>query len=74
MHDSRSSTHRTPAPFRNTSKPLTVTVEDACRITGLGRTRLYELIASGALKSTTIGRRRLVMYSSLEALIHGEAA
>jgi excisionase family DNA binding protein len=52
--------------------PLTVTVPTACQVTGLGRTKLYELIASGALKSTTIGTRRLVDYASVKALLAGE--
>lgn len=49
-------------------KPLTLTVGEALRVTGLGRTKLYELIKDGHLKTTTIGRRRLVIYSSLEEL------
>jgi len=49
-------------------KPLTVTVETALRISGLGRTKLYELINAGTIKTVTVGRRRLVVYSSLEAL------
>ncbi|MDE3017252.1 MAG: helix-turn-helix domain-containing protein [Pseudomonadota bacterium] len=50
------------------SKPITVTVNSALDLTGLGRTKLYELIGSGQLKTVTIGRRRLIVYSSLEAL------
>lgn len=49
-------------------KPITVTVDNAIKISGLGRTKLYELINQGKLKTTTIGRRRLVVYSSLEEL------
>ncbi len=51
--------------------PITITVPDALRLSGIGRTKLYELIAEGRLKSTLIGKRRLVVYSSLERLFAG---
>lgn len=51
-------------------KPLTVTVNDASRMTGLGLTTIWLLIARGDLESTRVGTRRLVMYASLERLIH----
>lgn len=50
------------------SRPITVTVNNALELTGLGRTKLYELISQGTIKTVTIGRRRLVVYASLEAL------
>lgn len=51
-----------------TLKPITITINEALRVSGLGRTKLYELIGSGTLKTITVGRRRLVVYASLEAL------
>ncbi|OSJ30768.1 helix-turn-helix domain-containing protein [Bradyrhizobium japonicum] len=48
---------------------LSCTIDEACEATGLGRTKLYELIGSGQLVTTTIGRRRLVMVRSLLALL-----
>ncbi|WP_372482714.1 helix-turn-helix domain-containing protein [Bradyrhizobium ivorense] len=48
---------------------LTCTIEDACEVTGLGPTKLYELIAAGRIVTTTIGRRRLVVVRSLLALL-----
>jgi excisionase family DNA binding protein len=59
---------------RHPPKPVSATVDDTCRITGLGRTKIYELIAEGKLKTVAIGRRRLVLYSSIEELIHGATA
>ncbi|WP_366520759.1 helix-turn-helix domain-containing protein [Acidocella sp.] len=54
---------------------LTCTVDEACSATGLGRTKLYELIGDGSLATTTIGRRRLVFVDSLRALLEpGNAA
>jgi hypothetical protein len=54
--------------------PVTVTVPDALRLSGLGRTKFYELIGSGAIKSITIGTRRLVDFASLKALLKGPEA
>src|SRR4030088_3019763 len=48
---------------------LTCTIDDACEATGLGRTKLYELIGAGLVVTTTIGRRRLVVVRSLLALL-----
>jgi excisionase family DNA binding protein len=48
---------------------LTCTINEACEVTGLGRTKLYELIGTGHLTTTTVGRRRLVLVSSLQALL-----
>lgn len=55
-------------------KPVSATIDDTCHITGLGRSKVYELISEGKLKAVAIGRRRLVLYSSIEELIHGTAA
>ncbi len=32
-------------------RPITVRVPEACRLTGIGRSKLYELIAAGELKT-----------------------
>jgi excisionase family DNA binding protein len=45
-----------------------VTPSEAIRISGIGRTRLYELIANGTLTSIKLGGKRLVSYASIEAL------
>lgn len=50
---------------------LTCTITETCRATGLGRTKLYELIGEGHLDTTTIGRRRLVLVGSLRTLLLG---
>ncbi len=48
---------------------LSCTIDEACEATGLGRTKLYELIGAGQIITTTVGRRRLVMVRSLIALL-----
>jgi excisionase family DNA binding protein len=58
----RSSASRSSLPF---AQRLTCTIDEACEATGLGRTKLYELISAGQLLTTTVGRRRLVLVRSL---------
>jgi excisionase family DNA binding protein len=48
---------------------LSCTIAEACEVTGLGRTKLYELIGGGHLATTTVGRRRLVLVRSLLSLL-----
>jgi excisionase family DNA binding protein len=43
------------------------------RLTGIGKTKIFELIADGTLETTTVGRRRLILYASLQKLILGQA-
>jgi excisionase family DNA binding protein len=48
---------------------LTCTVREACHETGIGKTRMHELISGGVLESVKIGRRRLVKVTSLLRLV-----
>jgi hypothetical protein len=47
-------------------------MKDASRESGLSIRTLYSLIGEGKLKSTTVGRRRLVIAKSLETLLLGK--
>jgi excisionase family DNA binding protein len=49
-------------------EPIAVTVKTACRLTGIGATKMYELIAAGAVESAKIGNRRLLIYASLKRI------
>ena len=49
-------------------EPLTVRISTAVRITGLSRSRIYELIQSGDLEAVKVGRATLIQYGSLKAL------
>jgi excisionase family DNA binding protein len=53
---------------------LTCTISEACEVTGLGRTKLYELIGDGHLATTTVGRRRLVVVRSLLSLLESNTS
>ena len=54
-----------------------LTIEEACQAMGIGRTKTYELVMSGALASVKIGSRRLIAVSSIaeyiERCLHTEA-
>ena len=52
-----------------TTTPLLVRVEEAARMLSLGRSTVYELIASGQLPSITIGKSRRVPVEALKQWI-----
>jgi excisionase family DNA binding protein len=58
-----------PSVEREPLPPLTVTVPTALSISGLGRSKLYELLAKGDIQSVRIGRRRLINFESLKAFL-----
>lgn len=53
--------------------PLAYSVTEACKVSSIGRTTLYELINSGQLEVRKIGKRTLITARSLRALIEGSA-
>ena len=48
-------------------EPLFNTIPRACERTGLGRSKIYELIAAGDLVTVKVGRRTLIPEASLKA-------
>jgi hypothetical protein len=53
---------------------ITAPIGAFCLLSGLGRTRVYELIGAGQLDSVTIGKRRLVIIESYRQLIERQRA
>jgi excisionase family DNA binding protein len=51
------------------SRPLTVRVREACRLTGIGRSKLYELIAAGEIEIIKVGTITLIPRGSLQNFI-----
>jgi hypothetical protein len=49
--------------------PITASVAEFCRLSGIGRSSAYQMIANGSIDSVTIGRRRLVILDSYRRLI-----
>ena len=52
-------------------EPLTIRVSAAVRLSGLSRSRIYELIQSGDLEIHKVGRTTLIPYRSLKHLVTG---
>lgn len=50
-------------------EPIAYRMEDAVRVSGIGRTKLYSLVKSGELRVTKVGKRTLVPRSELVRLI-----
>jgi excisionase family DNA binding protein len=48
---------------------LLVRPEDAARVLGLGRTKVYELIRSGALRSVRVGGLRRIPVTALNEFV-----
>lgn len=48
---------------------IAVSINDAARALGLGRTSIYSLINEGKLEARKLGRRTLVTTESIRALI-----
>jgi predicted DNA-binding transcriptional regulator AlpA len=48
---------------------ITATIPEFCRISGISRARVYEMLAAGQLESVVIGRRRLIVLESYRQLI-----
>jgi hypothetical protein len=56
-----------PAPLPDA---LAYTIPDACRVTGIGRTKLYELIGAKRIRISRAAGRVLVLGDSLRALLN----
>ena len=50
--------------------PITVRIKDACRMTGIGRSKLYLLIAEGVIETIKVGSMTLIPVASIEAFLH----
>ena len=50
-------------------EPLAVSINDAAKALGLGRTSIYLMISDGRLEAFNLGRRRLVRMESIRRLV-----
>jgi excisionase family DNA binding protein len=48
---------------------ITASISEFCRVSGLGRSKTYEMLADGQLKSVRIGKRRLIVLDSYRRMI-----
>lgn len=49
--------------------PITLRIADACRITGIGRSKFYELIKAGQIEVIKVGAITPVPVTSIQALL-----
>lgn len=54
-------------------EPLAYSINDACRVSGIGRTTLYALIGKGEIKVRKVGTRTLVPADSLRNFLSATA-
>jgi excisionase family DNA binding protein len=53
---------------------ITAPVAEFCILSGLGRTKVYEMLGDGSLKSIKLGKRRLVVLDSYRELVERQLA
>jgi excisionase family DNA binding protein len=51
------------------SRPLAVRIPEACRLTGIGRSKLYELIAAGDIQIIKVGSITLIPVARLQEFL-----
>ena len=51
------------------TEQITVTVRQACKMTGISRSTIYTLFETGRLQKRKLGGRTLIMVSDLRALM-----
>lgn len=51
---------------RESAGSIALSIEEACRLSSLGRTKLYELMNNNVIPAYKVGRRRLVLRDELD--------
>jgi excisionase family DNA binding protein len=59
------------APETLPTEPISVRVAMAVKLTGIGRSTLYELIKSGQIETVKVGRSTFIPYRCLKRLVGG---
>jgi len=50
-------------------EPILLTIDETTTLLGVGRTTLYQLMDSGALRSVHVGKKRLIRREDAEAFV-----
>jgi excisionase family DNA binding protein len=58
-----------PTPDFCDELPLAYSIHNFCKAIGLGRTKVYELIAAGQLRPLKIGKRTLITRTAAEEFL-----
>jgi len=59
----------TDLPSQDRIEPITVRIPDACRMLGIRRSKFYELIAEGEIRTLKLGSATLVPVEGIKALV-----
>lgn len=54
------------------AEPISVRIPEACRLTGLSRSRLYELMKNGDIEFAKVGASTLILVESLRSFVEGQ--
>lgn len=46
-----------------------LSILEACQVSGIGRTKIYEAIGDGALKAKKFGKRTIILRSDLQKFL-----
>ena len=57
------------SPVAKTPEPLVLSIKEAARLLGLGRSSIYRLIGESQLETVKIGNRTLIRTSSVRSLV-----
>jgi len=57
-----------------TSDPISVRIPEAIRLTGISRSRLYELMKSGDVEYAKVGASTLILLDSLRRFVENQRA
>jgi excisionase family DNA binding protein len=52
--------------------PLAYSVNEFCTSVGVGRTKFYELVRDGQIRTVTLGNRRLIPATEINRLLGNE--
>ncbi len=69
MHEERSRAISSKHVHQPLTEPLAVRIPEACRLTGIGRSKLYQMIADGSIERIKVGAITLVPMRTLRRLI-----
>lgn len=67
--DREHSTSQSAHSYDRRQKPLAISIKQFCQLTSLGRTSAFKLILEKKLETLAVGRRTLVLWRSVEALL-----
>jgi hypothetical protein len=62
------------AATKQQMEPISVKIREAVRLTGLSRSRIYELMRSGDINYAKVGSSTVILVESLRSFVHSRRA